>query len=174
MRDQVPRGALACPQRTLALIGATLNQLSPKRYTKLPQQYTRRCSRRPERKDSRCDRFAKIEKHRSEQRTRPSLQKNSGIRPFHFLDVDMCWTWLIFFYFPPLRDLFPHRKPEGVMLRAGSGAQRVAGGNRTQAGLRRQLPLRQWLHAGGRTNPHLHHGSRWQAELEQSQTHLHW
>lgn len=67
-----------------------------------------------------------------------------------------------------------HREPQGVLLRAGPGAQWDTGGHRPQAGLHCQLPLWQWLHTRGRPNPHLHHGGRWQAELEQTQTHLHW
>lgn len=67
-----------------------------------------------------------------------------------------------------------HREPQGVLLRAGLGAQWDTGGRRPQAGLHCHLPLRQWLHTRGRPNPNLHHGGRWQAELEQTQTHLHW
>lgn len=66
------------------------------------------------------------------------------------------------------------REPQGVLLRTGSGAQRDKGGHRPQAGLHGHLPLRQWLHTRGRPNPHLHHGRRWQAKLEQTQTYLHW
>lgn len=78
-------------------------------------------------------------------------------------------------WFFPLRCLFllSRREPQGVVLRAGSGAQWDAGGRRAQAGLHRHLPLRQRLHAGGRPNPHLHHGGRRQAELEQGQASLH-
>lgn len=65
------------------------------------------------------------------------------------------------------------REPQGVLLRAGCGAQRHAGGRGAQAGLHRRLPLRQRLHAGGRPDPDLHHGRRQQAELEQAQTRLH-
>lgn len=67
-----------------------------------------------------------------------------------------------------------HREPQGVLLRAGPGAQWDTGGRRAQAGLHCHLPLRQWLHTRGRPDPHLHHGGRRQAELEQAQTHLHW
>lgn len=68
----------------------------------------------------------------------------------------------------------PHREPQGVLLRARPGAQRDTGGRRPQAGLHCHLPLRQRLHTRGRPNPHLHHGGRREAELEQTQTHLHW
>lgn len=69
---------------------------------------------------------------------------------------------------------FPRREPQGVLLRAGPGAQWDSGGRRAQAGLHRHLPLRQRLHARGRPDPHVHHGGRREAELEQAQAHLHW
>ena len=67
-----------------------------------------------------------------------------------------------------------HREPQGVLLWARPGAQWDTGGCWAQAGMHRHLPVRQRLHARRRPDPHLHHGGRRQAELEQAQTHLHW